>query len=223
IGGGSTEITLFINKKLQKTISFPFGSVSLKQKFVSGTLINKSEREKLREFVKEQFSSLKWIVDVGLPIIAIGGSARNIAQVHQQKVGYPLSGVHQYEMNLSDLQQLRDYLTEFSYDSLKQLDGLSSDRADIIVPALEVFMALMSTVNSNCLQVSKKGLREGLIISRVLQGNTEAYDKYNVFEESGRQLALAYGRKEEEVQTLESLTEQLYRGCINLKLFEYSE
>lgn len=86
IGGGSTEITLFINKKLQKTISFPFGTVSLKQKFVSGTVINKSEREKLRSFVKEQFASLKWIVDVGLPVIAIGGSARNIAQVHQQKL-----------------------------------------------------------------------------------------------------------------------------------------
>lgn len=223
IGGGSTEITLFINKKLQKTISFPFGTVSLKQKFVSGTVINKSEREKLRSFLKEQFASLKWIVDVGLPVIAIGGSARNIAQVHQQKIGYPLSGVHQYEMTLSDLQQLRDYLTEFSYDNLRQLDGLSSDRADIIVPAMEVFMALLSTVKSNSFLISKKGLREGLIISRVLQDNPHAYDKYNVFEESGRQLALAYGRTEEEVQTLESLTEQLYKGCINLKLFEYSE
>jgi len=126
-------------------------------------------------------------------------------------------------MTLSDLQQLRDYLTEFSYDNLRQLDGLSSDRADIIVPAMEVFMALLSTVKSNSFLISKKGLREGLIISRVLQDNPHAYDKYNVFEESGRQLALAYGRTEEEVQTLESLTEQLYKGCINLKLFEYSE
>lgn len=223
IGGGSTEITLFINKKLQKTISFPFGTVSLKQKFVNGTIINKGEREKLREFVKEQFASLKWIADAGLPIIAIGGSARNIAQIHQQKIGYPLSGVHQYEMKLSDLQQLCDYLSEFSYEGLKQLDGLSSDRADIIVPALEVFIALMSTVSTNLFQISKKGLREGLIISRVLQGNPQAYDKYNVFEESGRQLALAYGRTEVEVQTLESLTEQFYRGCSNLQLFDYSE
>lgn len=223
IGGGSTEITLFINKKLQKTISFPFGTVSLKQKFVSGTMINKGEREKLRVFLKEQFDSLKWITDVGFPIIAIGGSARNIAQVHQQKVGYPLSGVHQYEMNLSDLQQLCDYLTEFSYEGLRQLDGLSSDRADIIVPALEVFIALMSTVNTDFFQISKKGLREGLIISRVLQENPQAYDKYNVFEEGGRQLTLAYGRTEDEVQTLESLTEQFYLGCSNLQLFDYSE
>ncbi|CAM5189878.1 Exopolyphosphatase/guanosine-5'-triphosphate,3'-diphosphate pyrophosphatase OS=Ureibacillus acetophenoni OX=614649 GN=SAMN05877842_101291 PE=4 SV=1 [Ureibacillus acetophenoni] len=33
IGGGSTEITLYSDKKLQKTYSFPFGTVSLKQEF----------------------------------------------------------------------------------------------------------------------------------------------------------------------------------------------
>lgn len=44
IGGGSTEITLFENKTLQKSISFPFGTVSLKQKFVSGDIINDEEK-----------------------------------------------------------------------------------------------------------------------------------------------------------------------------------
>ncbi len=51
-------------------------------------------------YVKEQFETLSWIHDVNLPIIAIGGSARNVAQVHQQQIDYPISGVHQYEMHL---------------------------------------------------------------------------------------------------------------------------
>ena len=62
--------------------------------------------------------------------MAIGGSARNIAQIHQQQAEYPLSGVHQYEMNRIDLEALSNYLTQFSFEELKQLDGLSSDRAD---------------------------------------------------------------------------------------------
>ena len=178
IGGGSTEITLFINKKLQKKISFPFGTVSLKQKFVRNSIINETELEKLRTYVTEQFSKLDWITQLGLPIIAIGGSARNIAQVHQQKNNYPLSGIHQYEMKRNDLVGLRDDLIKFSYDQLKQLDGLSSDRADIIIPALEVFIALMAVTDSQVFQISKKGLREGLIISRVIRKNSKAYDKY---------------------------------------------
>lgn len=223
IGGGSTEITLFKNKQLQKTISFPFGTVSLKQRFVRGAIINDDERVLLRNFVVEQFSSLPWIVGASLPIIAIGGSARNIAQIYQQRISYPLSGVHQYEMKKEDMVQLRDFLTSFSFDQLKQLDGLSSDRADIIVPALEVFLALMEVVHADCFQISKKGLREGLIIRRVLQGNPQAYDKYNVFEESARQLALAYGRSEIEAQTLGILAEQFYQECCNIQLFDYDE
>ena len=223
MGGGSTEITLFINKKLQKTYSFPFGTVSLKQKFVKGAMINNDEREQLRAFVKEQFSSLRWITNVALPVIAIGGSARNIAQIHQQKNNYPLYGIHQYEMKRSDLEELRDDLSQFSLENLKRLDGLSSDRADIIIPAIEVFITLMSVVESEIFQISKKGLREGLIIGRVLEGNNQAYDKYNVFDESARSLALAYGRNDEEVMTLVQLTEQMYRECCHLKTFDFTE
>ncbi len=77
-----------------------------------------------------------------------------------------------------------------TFEQLKQLDGLSSDRADIIVLALEVFITLMEVVGYNSFQVSKKGLREGVIINRVLQSNAEAFDKYNVFEENARRISI---------------------------------
>lgn len=223
IGGGSTEITLYKNKKLQKTHSFPFGTVSLKQKFVKGIVMNEQERKQLNAFVIEQFSSLDWIKDVQLPIVAIGGSARNVAQIHQQQTDYPISGVHQYEMHYDDLDELKSQLSLMSYETLKQLDGLSSDRADIIVPALEVFTTLMETVNTDSFQLSKKGLREGVIINRVLQTDKQAFDKYNVFHENGRRIAAAYGRSEEEGNTLGSLADKLYKACCKLKYFEYND
>lgn len=223
IGGGSTEITVFKNKKLQKSISFPFGTVSLMQKFVHSTMMSPEEREQLRSFVTKQFSSVNWIKEVSLPVIAIGGSARNIAQIHQQQVGYPLSGVHQYEMKLNDLMDLQKQLTQLSLEEMKQLDGLSSDRADSIVLALEVFIALMTVVHTNSFQISKKGLREGLIISRVLQGNPKAYDKNNVFDENARRLALTYNRSEKEVEALVQLASQFYEQCCQVNLLRYEE
>lgn len=223
IGGGSTEITLFENKKLLKTHSFPFGTVSLKQKFVKGAVMNEQERKLLHAFVKEQFASLAWIKDVQLPIVAIGGSARNVAQIHQQHTDYPISGIHQYEMHYDELNELKGQLSLMSFETLKQLDGLSSDRADIIVPALEVFTTLMETVNTTSFQLSKKGLREGVIINRVLQTDKHAFDKYNVFQENGRRIAAAYGRSEEEGSTLEALADKLYKGCCKLKFFEYND
>ncbi len=222
IGGGSTEITLFTDKKLQKSYSFPFGTVSLKQNFVSGDLINESERKNLREFIKKQFSSIPWIKDINYPIIAIGGSARNVAHVHQHRIDYPISGVHQYEVVRDDLELLSNFLGKMTLEQLKQLDGLSSDRADIIGLALDVFLVLMEVVGTNLFQISKKGLREGVIINRVLQSNPEAFDKYNVFEENARRLAFEYGRTEEEFETLLSLTEQLYRESCELNLLEFN-
>lgn len=223
IGGGSTEITLFKNKKLLKTYSFPFGTVSLKQKFVKGAIMDDEERKTLHAYVKEQFETLSWICDVNLPIIAIGGSARNVAQVHQQQIDYPISGIHQYEMHQDDLMELKENLGNMTFEQLKQLDGLSSDRADIIVPALEVFTTLMEVVGTTSFQLSKKGLREGLIIDRVLQGDAEAFDKYNVFAENGRRLTFKYGRSEDEATTLASLSKQFYHECCDLELLTFNE
>ena len=222
IGGGSTEITYFENKKLQKTISFPFGTVSLKQKFVQDDIINGNELVKLVEYVKKKFKNVPWIMNKQLPIIAIGGSARNVAQIHQQKTEYGISGVHQYELHLNELKDLKYDLSLMSYDQLKQLDGLSSDRADIIVPALQVFITLMEVVNTNQFQVSKKGLREGLIINRVLQSNPDAFSKFNVIEESAKRIAIQYGRSEEDTAILEKLAEQFYLQCCQLEVFSYS-
>lgn len=223
IGGGSTEITYFENKKLQKTISFPFGTVSLKQKFVKGNTITNGELLKLAEYVKKQFLTLDWITKKKLPIIAIGGSARNVAQVHQQKTDYSISGVHEYEIAYKEMKDLKYDLSLLNFDQLKQLDGLSSDRADIIVPALQVFLTLMEVVESKIFQVSKKGLREGLIINRVLKNNPQAFNKYNVFEENARNLTAQYGRSEEEAKTLEHLAQQFYVQSCQLKLFSYNE
>ncbi len=130
--------------------------MSLKQRFVKGDILNSSEKKELITFVKEQFTSLPWIQQVGLPIIAIGGSARNIAQIHQQQREYPIASVHGYEIPKQDLEKLSMYLGNLSFNELKQLDGLSSDRADIIVPALEVFRVLMEVVGSEVFQLTKK-------------------------------------------------------------------
>lgn len=223
IGGGSTEITLFKNKKLQKAFSFPFGTVSLKQKFVSGDIINGDERKLLRQFVKEQFEQLNWIQQIGLPVIGIGGSARNVAQIHQQFINYPISGVHQYELKFDELASLSSYIENMSFEQLKQLDGLSSDRADIIGIALEVFQVLLFVVNAPAFQISKKGLREGIMINRVLQNDPTAYDKHQVYEQNAKRLIHRYGRSEQEYQFLQRMTELFYKECCRLSLLTYHD
>lgn len=217
IGGGSTEITLFKNKELQKSHSFPFGTVSLKQRFVKGSLMTVEEKKELIQFLQKQFDSLPWIKDVELPVIGIGGSARNVAQIHQQQKDYPISGVHQYEISNNELSLLGNRLSTLNYEQLKRLDGLSSDRADTILPAIEVFKALMSTVKSDAFQFTSRGLREGIIIHNILKDNPDAFDMHHIFNENIPRIAHEFGRNKSECNYLSFLAKQLYSECCRLQ------
>jgi len=159
MGGGSTEVTYFEDKKLIYSHSFPFGAVSLKSKFIKGSMITSQEINHLRKFVQDQFESLEWLKDLQAPIIAIGGSARNIVQVDQQRKNFALNGTHQYELKRKDLAEISDHFAACSLEDLKKIDGLSSDRADIILPALETFRVFMDVIDSTTFSYSKKGAK----------------------------------------------------------------
>lgn len=162
IGGGSAELTLFKNRKIVHYHSFSFGALSLKKKFVKGESATREELEAIKTFVAEQFATLPWLENKELPIIAIGGSARNVVQIHQACVGYPLAGVHQYMMSLDELVAVRNHLQPLSFAELQKVDGLSKDRADIIEPAIEVFISLLEAVGTTNFALSRKGLRDGI-------------------------------------------------------------
>ena len=73
----------------------------------------------------------------------VGGSARNVARIHQSEHSYPIGGVHNYTMSLKDIDEVYDIIRKSSRDDLTNLDGLSRDRVDIILPAVSVFKTLL--------------------------------------------------------------------------------
>lgn len=191
IGGGSTEITYFKDRQLIYFYSFPFGALSLKQQFIQGDTPTKGELRELRSFLKEQFDQLEWLADKRLPLIGIGGSARNMAQIHQEHIEYPLTGVHQYRMSKDDVEEMNDLLKSLEFSDLQRLEGLSKDRADIIIPAIEVFRYLMELIDTEEFALSRKGLRDGVFYEET----TKDFDLSvfpNVVEESFHELAIDY-------------------------------
>ncbi|WP_417900723.1 Ppx/GppA family phosphatase [Bacillus haimaensis] len=162
IGGGSTEITYFKDKELVEYHSFPFGALSLKKQFVNSELPSQNEKEEMKLFINSQFQLLPWLREKKLPIIGIGGSARNMVQIDQAMKNYPLAGLHLYEMPPEDIQLLGLYINSLSFDKLQKLEGLSKDRAELMLPALMVFDELVSITKASSFVLSRKGLREGI-------------------------------------------------------------
>ncbi len=191
IGGGSTEVTYFHDRKLINYHSFPFGALSLKKQFISGEFPTESELITLRKFIKNQLDQLEWVKDKCLPIIGIGGSARNLVQIHQEFVSYPIAGVHQYLMSTEDVFEMNQYLQSLSFSELQKVEGLSKDRADIIIPAVEVFRQLMSIVGADHFALSRKGLRDGVFFEELTREFGISVFP-NVIEESFYELATDY-------------------------------
>ncbi len=191
IGGGSTELTYFKDRKLIEYHSFPFGVLSLRQQFVKGDVPTQEELKQLSTFLLDQISQLEWLKDKKVPFIGIGGSARNIAQVDQRLKNYPLGGLHQYKMNSDDLRIVKNHLTKLTIDELKKVEGLSTDRADIIIPAVEVFQIFYQFINATSFILCRKGLRDGVFFEQLLKPY-EMTMFPNVIEESLFELEYEY-------------------------------
>ncbi len=145
VGGGSTEITFFAEGKLKYKESFNIGTIRLLK-----DQVEENTWDELKEHLKKNTKSI-------LPIIAIGsgGNINKVFSLSKRKDGKPLS-----------LELLKDYYKELSSFSLEdriRIYKLKEDRADVIIPALQIYISIMRWTNINEIYVPKIGLSDGLI------------------------------------------------------------
>ncbi|WP_407270849.1 exopolyphosphatase [Radiobacillus sp. PE A8.2] len=208
IGGGSTEVTYYKNRKLMESHSFPFGALTLKDFFISEVPTD-LEINKLRNFLYEQFQTLPWLKNKRVPLIGIGGSARNMVQIDQNIKRYPLAGLHQYEMNDSDIAYISNYLAAQPLQTLQKVEGLSKDRADIILPAIEVFHCLYNTIEASSFVLSRKGLRDGVFYEQ-LSKDLGSFLFPNVLEDSIQELINDYNLSPKQILHVQYITRKLF-------------
>ncbi|MGF7193318.1 exopolyphosphatase [Staphylococcus pasteuri] len=216
IGGGSTEVTSFKDKQLKEAHSFPFGVVSLKRQFFGDKDHNdKSAIKGMEKFLSEQFDQLDWLKDQKVALVGVGGSARNVARIHQSEHSYPIGGVHNYTMSDKDIEEVFDLIRKSSRDELTNLDGLSRDRVDIILPSVSVFKTLYKKIDATQFTFSRKGIREGYIMNAIRQRYPEEFSKENVRKDALRQLANEYHIEEGSANRRLKLAESLLTQLLN--------
>lgn len=145
VGGGSTELTFFADGKLVCKQSFNIGTIRLLKNQVEEKMWNE-----MKEMIKEKTKGYKKIVAIGT-----GGNINKIFSISKKKDGKPL-----------ELSLLKDYYKEFSAVSVKdriRLFKFKEDRADVIVPALQIFINVMRWADADEILVPKIGLADGLI------------------------------------------------------------
>lgn len=145
VGGGSTELTFFSNNKLVFKDSYNIGTIRLLKNKVS-----EEAWEEMKDNLKSKTKGHKEVTAIGS-----GGNINKIFSLSKTKDDKPLP-----------LELLRDYYKELSnvtLDDRINLYKLKEDRADVIVPALLIYLNAMRWAGADAIYVPRIGLADGLI------------------------------------------------------------
>ena len=94
-------------------------------------------------------------------------------------------------MKEEDIESVKEELEKLSFIELQKLEGLAKDRADTIIPAVEVFHTLVNVIEAPAFVLSRKGLREGVFYEELTKDLGISYYP-NVVEESLHLLSHEY-------------------------------
>lgn len=212
LGGGSTELTLIRNRKPEKIISLPFGAVTLTDRFGTQDKVSEVQILQLRRYIIRHLEKLSWLVDARLPLIGVGGTARNIAKMDQKRKNYPFHKVHNYRLGHLSLEDLWKGLATADLKQRAKMPGLSSERADIIVAGVTIVKSLFDVTGADRLIVSGCGVREGLFLQHYLKriGQPEIID--DILLHSVRNMLLFYKGNIPHAYHVAELAEAMFDG-----------
>jgi len=146
VGGGSTEVSVFHNTELIASASFNIGTIRI--------LDNQDSEEtwnEMRTWVKNHTQAFKTVYGIGT-----GGNINKLSRLaNNNKEDKPIS--------FAKLKSLYEYLSSFSLKDRINVLGLNHDRADVIIPACEIFLTLMKYGHLRQIIVPRVGLADGII------------------------------------------------------------
>lgn len=145
VGGGSTELTFFSDGKLVFKKSFNIGTIRLLKEQVSS-----ENWEEMKSYVRQKTRGHHHVTAIGS-----GGNINKIFNLSKRKEGKPI--------DLELLKQYHKELNELSIPERMQQFRMREDRADVIVPALQIYINVMRWADAESMFVPKIGLADGLI------------------------------------------------------------
>lgn len=217
LGGGSTEISLVRDRKMIETISLPIGAVNLSDEFKTQDKVSKSTLSHLCGFIDRQLAKAPWLETMALPLIGIGGTARNIAKMDQARKNYPFPKVHNYRMGPIALEDLFRIITGTNLVQRKRMAGLSSERGDIIVAGISVVKRLFDKIRASNLMISGCGVREGLFFRHYLKRQGAEHEVFpDILAQSSLNILRFYKVNEQHALHVTDMALQLFDGWSSL-------
>jgi exopolyphosphatase / guanosine-5'-triphosphate,3'-diphosphate pyrophosphatase len=147
VGGGSTELNLYTSGKKIKTRSFKMGSVRILEHHDS-PVIWEDMKHWVIENVKKEYGKVT--------AVGTGGNISKIFELAKLKPGKVLS--------LKRVKSIRDMIKDLSIDERIYKLQMNPDRADVIIPASDIYIQVMEWAHAASILVPEVGLKDGMML-----------------------------------------------------------
>jgi exopolyphosphatase/guanosine-5'-triphosphate,3'-diphosphate pyrophosphatase len=145
VGGGSTELTLFSNNKMVASRSFNIGTLRI----LHGQ-IHEADWLLLKKWLKETVKNHPHIQAIGS-----GGNINKLYSMTRKK--------DSKRIDQAKLRHIYLFLKKHSYLERINKLGLNPDRADVILPACEIFLFIMKNAGVKKMMVPEIGVSDGIV------------------------------------------------------------
>lgn len=146
VGGGSTELTMLSKGEVVASKSFKIGTIRLLNDIVEGDVWGE-----MKQWIRESTA--------GLDHVEMIGSGGNITKLYKL-----LDKEYPRPMLYHELKNLRSTLCKMSYEQRIKHFNLNPDRADVIIPASEIYYSAMKWADASICHVPKIGLSDGIVM-----------------------------------------------------------
>lgn len=163
IGGGSTELILSQQKPEYQT-SLELGAVRLLEDFADPY----QRRDHISKILEPFFASQRWrdwsARNTSFMLVGTAGTVTTLAALRLNMREYDARRVNNQVVDLDWLQNIERTLKKLSPTERLKLAGMEKGREEIILPGIEVAIALLYHSGRNSFLVSDAGVLEGLLL-----------------------------------------------------------
>ncbi|WP_033170554.1 exopolyphosphatase [Selenomonas sp. ND2010] len=169
IGGGSTEIVTYRQRKIEHKTSLPIGSLAFRTQYVKGLLPTLTECMAMRAAAEEIIASADAFADTQVDGIAgIGGTVKGASALYNILFNQPAANTRMETKRLRTI--IGNFVSdhEMTQEMTIALMRAVPDRMHTIIPGLVIADVLARRFKAKVITYSDSGVREGYIYDQII-------------------------------------------------------
>jgi exopolyphosphatase/guanosine-5'-triphosphate,3'-diphosphate pyrophosphatase len=162
IGGGSTEIVLATDGRVEFRVSLPLGSVRLTEAHVHHDPPSAAEHAAIADAIDAAIASVP-LPPAPATLVGVAGTVTSLAAMALELTSYDPARVHGYRLARADLSRQVTRLGAATQAERERMVGLDPRRADVIFAGALILERIAAAAGAGEIRVSDRGIRWGLL------------------------------------------------------------